>query len=66
MVDLKQNGIYGIGVFSKYLTYNAFKTLESKIFDAFEHVISTPEANSEENICATENAYIALGLFSFY
>jgi hypothetical protein len=61
MVEVLQNAVYGIAVMSKYLAQAAFQTLLPKAMAAVERVTSLPEAQDEEHICATENAYITLG-----
>jgi len=60
MMDVRQNTVYGIGVMSKHLSVNAFKSLLANSMKAVEHVLSNPEAGSEEQRCVTENAYVTL------
>lgn len=58
--------MYGIGVMSKHLSQDKFKSLLPKAKAAVERVTGLPEANDDEHIVATENAYIALGMLAVY
>ena len=44
MTLVLQNVVYGIGVMSKHLSHDAFKTLLPKAMGAIERVTSLPEA----------------------
>ena len=48
------------------MSQEAFKSLLAKAMSAVERVTSFPEANDDEHICATENAYITLGHLAVY
>jgi len=61
MADVRQNTIYGIGAMAKHLDRSFFKTLLDGSLKAVEHVLSNPDAHSEDNIAVTENAMITLG-----
>jgi hypothetical protein len=59
--DVRQNTVYGIGAMSKHMNQAAFKSMVPKSLEAVEHVLSDPEAMSEQNLVVTENAYCTLG-----
>ena len=58
--------VYGIGVMAKNLSKDMFKSVLSKSMDAVERVITLPNAKEEEQLVATENAYITLGVLAMY
>jgi hypothetical protein len=66
MADVRQNAIYGIGVFAKNLNQTAFQTLLPNAMKTIEFILTTPDAYSEENLAVTENAIITLGFVSLY
>jgi hypothetical protein len=61
MCDVRQNTIYGIGEFAKFLNPNAFKSLLPTVMKSIDLVLSNPAAMSSEHIAVTENAYVTLG-----
>jgi hypothetical protein len=66
MVLVLQNTVYGIGVMSKHLSREQFKSLLPKAMAAVERVTGLPDAQDEEHICATENAWITLGMLAIF
>lgn len=64
MTDVRQNTVYGIGVFAKFLTQAGFKTLVEVSMKAVEHILSAPDAQSEQNLAVYENAIVTLGTLS--
>jgi len=61
MPDVRQNTIYGIGEFAKFMNFNTIKTLLPKCIESVDLILSNPEALSDENVAVTENAFITLG-----
>ena len=61
MPDLRQNTIYGIGEFAKFLQPAAFKSLLPTVMKSLELMLSDEAAMTEERLTATENAYVTLG-----
>ena len=51
---------------AKILNKDMFMTLYSKSMSAVERVITLPNAQEEEQLVATENAYITLGVLALY
>ena len=51
---------------AKILNKDMFMTLYSKSMGAVERVITLPNAQEEEQLVATENAYITLGALALY
>ena len=66
MTLVLQNAVYGIGVMSKHLGQDAFKTMLPKAMAAVERVTGFPEAKDDEHMVATENAYITLGMLAVF
>lgn len=62
--DARQNTIYGIGVISKFLDTATFSSLLPGSLKAIEHILSDPEAQAEDRLAVTENAFITLGFLS--
>ena len=58
--DLRQCAVYGLGV-AAALHQAAFRPHSSAVLAALTAVISKPDARSEDNAMATENAISALG-----
>lgn len=65
-IDVLQNAVYGIGTMAKHLNKEAFKSLLAKSMEAIERVTSLPEAQDEEHLIVTENAYISLGVLAMF
>jgi len=59
--DARQNSIYGVGLLSKFMDTGTFQSLLPKALKAIDHVLSDPEANTEERLPVTENAFITSG-----
>ena len=66
LVEVRQNAIYGMGVFSKYINRETFKSLTPKFKQTLDAVTSHPEARSEDNLVVTENAVISLGFMAVF
>ena len=62
--DARQNAIYGIGVMAKFLDTATFSSLLPTSLKAIEHVLADPDAQSEDRLAVTENAFITLGFLS--
>lgn len=60
MADVRQNTIYGLGLMSKYLTPQAFKSMLPNTLKSIELVLSNPDAQTEQHLAVTENAYVTL------
>ena len=65
MPDVRQNTVYGIGVFAKHLSTQMFSSVLPAAVKAIELCLSHPEAQSEEHFAVTENAIVSLGYVSF-
>jgi len=57
-----------VGVVAKFLDASSFQSFSDallpKCLDAIKHVLADPEAQSEERLAVTENAFITLGFLS--
>jgi len=51
---------------AKYLDQSQFKSILSKSMAAIERVTSLPDAQDEDQLIITENAYISLGVIAMY
>lgn len=58
--DIRQTGIYGLGIFGYFTPKGAFAAQLPKSVQIIKEVISAPDAFDEDNLVQTENAMSAL------